>query len=156
LPYTKSNEFNQYAGGKIKTKGAPLTLILIYRPPSSGANNTTSLCKLLPLDKNSFVIGYYNMPGIKWERSTSDSKGRAVVETAAEGGLQQMVDFATHIKGNMLDLILTNCPEKELSVTDEGRLGKSDHVMLLIKIDTSVLTKPVKKSVHSVLEKRPL
>jgi hypothetical protein len=58
-----------------------------------------------------------------------------------------MVDFETHIKGNKLDLILTNCPEKVISVTDEGRLGRSDHVMLMLKIDTNAAVKQSSKEI---------
>jgi hypothetical protein len=148
LPYTKSHNFNQYAGLKIKSKGTPLNIVLVYRPPSSGNENTAELCNLLSsLDKNTFVIGDYNLPGINWEDGSSDSKGRPVLETAAEHGLHQMVDFATHIKGNRLDLILTNCPEKVLDVSDEGRLGRSDHVIMLLKIAKSVEVKNSKKEI---------
>ena len=44
----------------------------------------------------------------------------------------------THIKGNLLDLVLTNVDFKVLSVEDEGRLGNSDHIMLSIVIDTDI------------------
>jgi hypothetical protein len=58
-----------------------------------------------------------------------------------------MMDFGTHIKGNRLDLILTNCPEKVINVSDEGRLGRSDHIMMMLKIDTRVVTKNNKKEI---------
>jgi hypothetical protein len=85
LPYTKIFNFNQYTGLKVKCRGAPLNIVLIYRPPSSGSDNIAELCNLLSsLDKNTFVIGDYNLPGINWEDSNSDSKGRAVLERATE------------------------------------------------------------------------
>jgi hypothetical protein len=88
LPYNMRSEFNQFAGIRLKTKGSPLSITLIYRPPSSGAGNTAELCKLLSsLERNSFVLGDCNLPGIDWERGTSDSKGREVLETAVEEGL---------------------------------------------------------------------
>jgi hypothetical protein len=45
------------------------------------------------------------------------------------------VDFPTHTKGNTLDLLLTNCPDKVIEVSDSGRLGRSDHCMLKVVLD---------------------
>jgi hypothetical protein len=50
--------------------------------------------------------------------------------SADEALLEQIVDLLTHIKGNCLDLILTNMRERLYDVTDVGRLGSSDHVMI--------------------------
>ncbi len=57
---------------------------------------------------------------------------KLLLETAVEEGLQQLVDFPTHTKGNTLDLLLTNCPDKVIEVSDSGRLGRSDHCMLKV------------------------
>lgn len=46
-----------------------------------------------------------------------------------------MWDFPTHTKGNILDLIMTNCSEKIIEVSDAGRLGKSDHCILKMIVD---------------------
>jgi Reverse transcriptase (RNA-dependent DNA polymerase)/Endonuclease-reverse transcriptase len=142
MPLVKEYNFNQYTGFKIKTLAQPLSFILIYRPPSSSAENTSELCNLLTnLDNNSFIIGDFNLPGTDWENAVSDSKGRAVLEKATEEGLEQLVDFATHNKGNRLDLVFTNCSDKVISVTDEGCIGKSDHTMILLKIETQFKVK---------------
>ena len=34
------------------------------------------------------------------------------METILEEDLIQLVDFPTHFKGNTLDLVITNCPDK--------------------------------------------
>ena len=47
--------------------------------------------------------------------------------------MTQLVEFATHTKGNILDLVLTNSPELVVSL-EGGRLGKSDHVILEMEI----------------------
>ena len=44
-----------------------------------------------------------------------------------------MVYFPTHKKGNILDLVLTNNPNIDLTVEDAGLIGKSDHNMILTK-----------------------
>jgi hypothetical protein len=43
------------------------------------------------------------------------------------------VDFPTHLKVNILDLVITKVPERMTEVTQAGRLGKRDHVMALTK-----------------------
>jgi len=47
-----------------------------------------------------------------------------------------MMNFATHIKGNCLDLMLTNIPERVMDVSEGGRLGSSDHEMVDISVRT--------------------
>jgi Endonuclease-reverse transcriptase len=136
LPFSKQNDFNQYTGFRLKTKDRTLTIILVYRLPSSRAENLAKLCELLQdLDSNTLVIGDFNLPGIDWDAQTSDNKGRDLMDVANEEGLVQLVDFQTHKKGNKLDLILSNCPEKVISVTDEGCLGRSDHSLILLKLE---------------------
>ncbi len=75
------------------------------------------------------------MPTIDWLDGKADSKGRELLETCTEEGLQQLVSFPTHTKGNVLDLVITNCQEKVLEVCDVGRLGRSDHCILSITVD---------------------
>jgi endonuclease/exonuclease/phosphatase family metal-dependent hydrolase len=119
------------------TKSDNLNVILIYRPPSSGQDNLTELCEILRgADNNTILIGDFNMPGIDWENTQArDVRGRELLETATEKGLQQLVNFPTHTKGNTLDLLLTNCPDKILGVTDAGRIGRSDHCLLRVVMD---------------------
>jgi hypothetical protein len=49
-----------------------------------------------------------------------------------------LVEFPTHTKGNVLDLVLTNCQERVIDVCDAGRLGHSDHCMIKIELECSV------------------
>ena len=130
------NSFNQLCGFKILTKSDPLNIILVYRPPSSSVENLEKLCTLLGnLDPRTVVIGDFNLPGICWTNYTADAKGRRLLETVEEAGLDQLVEFATHIKGNKLDLVITNCGDKVIAVEEAGRLGRSDHSMLVVEID---------------------
>ncbi len=61
-----------------------------------------------------------------------------------EEAFEQLVSFPTHTKGNILDLVLSNCPEKILDIEDVGRLGRSDHCMLkvVIEFNPSTTEKP--------------
>jgi hypothetical protein len=47
----------------------------------------------------------------------------------------------------MLDLVLTNSPDKVITITDEGRLGRSDHIMMILKIGTSLKLRPKKNQI---------
>jgi endonuclease/exonuclease/phosphatase family metal-dependent hydrolase len=81
--------------------------------------------------KNSVFLGDFNLPDIDWQAGTAGSRpSSAVVEAAAAAGLQQLVDFPTHTRGNVLDLILTNVPERVENVREGGRVGRSDHVIV--------------------------
>ena len=131
-----NSEFNQFCGFSTGTHENIINFILAYRPPSSGNENTERLCEILKnLPPKTIMIGDINMPNINWATMESDSKGRKLVETIEEEGLTQLVEFCTHLKGNILDLIISNCPEKIISITDMGRLGKSDHSILLLEIE---------------------
>jgi hypothetical protein len=48
--------------------------------------------------------------------------------------LEQLVSFPTHIRGNVLDLVLTDIPERVSDVQDEGRLASSDNVLIMSRI----------------------
>jgi len=85
--------------------------------------------------KNTLLIGDFNLPDIDWEAGTSSARSRAFLETVEDRMMEQMVEFSTQIKGNCLDLVLTNIPERVSDVTEAGRLGKSDHEMLLISLE---------------------
>jgi Endonuclease-reverse transcriptase len=93
--------------------------------------------------KNTVLIGDFNLPGVDWSNGLCRSNERQVVEAVNEKLMVQMVDFATHTEGNILDLVVTNMPERILDVREEGRLGKSDHSILVVEI--SVGKVPEKK-----------
>jgi Endonuclease-reverse transcriptase len=61
--------------------------------------------------KNTVLIGDFNLPGVDWSTGQCKPKERRVVDAVGEKLMVQMVDFATHIKGNILDLVVTNMPE---------------------------------------------
>lgn len=131
------SSFNQFCSFSVVTTGEKLNIVLIYRPPSSGETNLLELSEILrAVDENTVLIGDFNLPGIDWQNEQSkDARGKLLLEAAMEGGLQQIVDFPTHTKGNILDLIMTNCSEKIIEVSDAGRLGKSDHCILKMIVD---------------------
>jgi len=75
-------------------------------------------------------------------------EGRAAefYEAVQDSAMEQLIDFPTHLKGNILDLVITNIPERVEEVCEAGSLGKSDHSILLVSIRhgcPSTETRPV-------------
>ena len=132
-----NSRFNQYSAFQIVGLREKWTVYLIYRPPSSTLENNERLMDLITTTgPNTIMIGDFNCPGVDWKELTADSaRGRALLDACTSSGLEQLVSFPTHIKGNVLDLVLTNNPGKILTVCAQGRLGKSDHEMLLVELE---------------------
>ena len=130
-----TSTFNQYCSFKVYD----LTVFLIYRSPSSGAENLRALEELIgKVEKNTILIGDFNLPDLDWEKGTASGRTRKLLEVANDNMLEQLVKFPTHLKGNILDLVLTNVPERVHEVEEVGRLGASDHGAILTKVGTGV------------------
>ena len=135
LPCDKSNNFNQYCKFSMKSGTETFYFYLIYRPPPSGQENFDMLCDLIrEAEKNSIMVGDFNLPNIDWNSGVAGRRDEKLVEALQDSFMEQMVDFPTHIKGNCLDLLITNIPGKVKEVLDMGRLGKSDHVIIQISV----------------------
>ena len=130
-PIDAKTSFSQYCTFKV----FDLTVYLIYRSPSSKQDNIGNLAELIrTCDKKSVIIGDFNFPDMNWEAGTASARTRIVAEAVEERNMEQLVTFPTHVKGNILDLLLTTIPERIQGLEDAGRLGKSDHIMLDVKI----------------------
>jgi len=108
----------------------------VYRPPTCTRENNDKLCDLIKgVEPFSYVIGDFNMPTADWEEMEARGQFKNIMEACEEKELVQLVDFTTHLRGNKLDLVLTNQQNTIRSVTDKGRLGTSDHVMIEIEVE---------------------
>ena len=108
-----------------------LTIYLVYRSPNAAQDSYDKLSDLIRrAGRNSIIIGDLNLPEVDWIGSGAKGRGGLVQEAAAESLMEQLVDFPTHIRGNILDVILTNIPERFHEVKEDGRLGRSDHCMI--------------------------
>ena len=124
---------------------------LFTAPPSSQPDNNQWLVDLVSAcPHNSIMIGDFNLPEINWSDNTASSlKGRNFLDACIERGMEQMVSFSTHIKGNTLDLVLVDRTGSVNSVAPLGRLGRSDHEILWIEVANSEKLKPEKKYVKN-------
>ena len=132
----KTNVFSQHCKFKVKCEGVELKFILIYRSPNAPPEATDRLIEIIEkAERNTFLIGDFNYPKIDWERGTAAGrKAQEFLRATEDEMMTQLVEFATHTKGNILDLVLTNSPELVVSLEEGGRLGKSDHVILEMEI----------------------
>jgi len=131
LVLDKTVPFNQYC----KFLVSDVIVYLIYRPPSGGQTSLDNLTELVQkAEKNSILIGDFNLPEVDWSTWTTAHRSRALLDAAEECGMEQLVSFSTHNKGNILDLVLTNIPERILDVSEAGRLGHSDHTAVEVRV----------------------
>jgi hypothetical protein len=66
-------------------------------------------------------------------RESDEAPGRS-----GECLMEHLVQFPTRLKSNILDLIITNILEKVVDATEEERLGKSDYMVIVMKIVVGV------------------
>ena len=138
LPCDENSDFNQYCKFKVTDKSESIYIYLLYRPPNAGQASKDKLCELLSqAEKNSLFIGDFNLPGVDWEAGAGHGVDIKIVQVVQEHDFTQMVDFPTHIRGGVLDLILTNMPEKVSNIAEVGRLGKSDHYLIQFDLEMS-------------------
>jgi hypothetical protein len=124
-----------------KFKLHDMTCYLVYRPPSAGADSVSELVNILKnCEKNSILIGDFNLPAIDWEAGTGRGKAVPLLEAAEDALTEQLITFPTQVRGNILDLELTNIPERISEVTEAGRLGNSDHTIITTKVKFGEVT----------------
>ena len=138
-PIPVESSFNMFARFKIisdeNKDDRDLTVTIVYRPPRANSVNSEELCKLFQnCNGNNLFIGDFNFPAINWSNLTANGGSEAFLQCVIDNGFDQLVDFPTHIRGNTLDLVLTNRPENILSVEPLGNLSNSDHSIISVDV----------------------
>ena len=118
----------------------------IYKNPNKDNSIYNCLLKQLSIIKNddpnaSFVfVGDYNAHHKEWLNSISstNSSGIMALQFSLKSGCVQMINEATHISGNTLDLVFTNASSDIVTCSVNERIGTSDHNSILIKIAMSI------------------
>jgi len=91
-----------------------ITCCVVYAPPNSTTEYHTELnnyfSTITSLLNPVIIIGEFNMPDINWSTLTGNSFiSNNFCEFVFQSNLEQVVATPTHIHGNVLDLILTDC-----------------------------------------------
>ena len=87
------------------------------------------------------VVGDINLPDVNWENYSSPNNiEQMFLDSFSNFGLEQIVRTSTHIKGNTLDLILTDKPQllSDLKVTAINLPCKSDHYNTSFQVNTKI------------------
>lgn len=105
------------------------TLACFYRPP-----NISSLPPLFDWlesasSANIIIAGDFNIPDLYACDGAKSGIAKDFTNFMAVFGLDQIVDFPTHVKGNVLDLILSNCDPRPKIIGSET--GLSDHTAII-------------------------
>ncbi len=139
-----SVNFHQYCIFKL----SDITFYLVYKSPNAPATAIDGLAELIRgAPKHSIFIGDFNLPEVDWSTCAATGRAAPLLEAAQDKFYSQLVDFPTQVSGNILDLLLTDIPERIVDLTAGDRLGASDHVMLNATISLQTTSKPVKRTV---------
>ena len=87
-----------------------MQIYLVYRSPNAKEDEMEKLVELINnTGKGSLLIGDFNLPTIDWKEGTAAGPmARSFLGACQDANLEQLVSFPTHVRGNTLDLLLTN------------------------------------------------
>ena len=80
--------------------------------------------------KSIFIIGDMNLPNVNWnDFVSSNSVEQLFLDTFGNLSFEQLINVPTHIKGNILDYLVTDSPDriKNLVVHNDKSICSSDH-----------------------------
>ena len=95
-------------------------------------NTISSLTQVIQSNPSTdtIIVGDFNLPDIQWDTlSSASSSSNAFCDFVFDNSLTQLIDQPTHIKGNILDLILCNscdCVTNIILASDNNWIS-SDH-----------------------------
>jgi len=135
----------------IKLDTGTLLMSLLYRPP--GNKNcapidwyTENLDHLRSKTRAIVTIlaGDYNAHHKEWlqSKAKTNAPGRKTLTLCTTHGLSQLVKGPTQIKGNRLDLIMSDIPNLCSEIEIDAQVGKSDHYLLC----TSIALSPIQET----------
>ena len=129
----------------------------VYRVGTLGVQNYNVLENyfntLLRTNKYSklYIAGDFNFPDLKasnWETGLTDQPlDQSFITLFSNLGLIQCIKEPTHIKGNTLDLLLTNSPQSvcNISTNPEHSICYSDHLPIAFTINSNTKRKKSSK-----------
>ena len=85
-----------------------------------------------------FILGDFNLDTVNWDNHTSINRIQTkFLDTFNNLGLSQQIFQPTHIKGNILDILLTDKPDllSDVRILGRDEILKSDHFAILCSIN---------------------
>ena len=145
---TTPSDIIQVTAMQTKLNEHSLNIYVVYRSPNSSPENNNQLNEFLrKIPENSLILGDFNHPNINWELMTGNGHAADFLNAIEDNFLTQHITFPTHDHGNILDLVISNIPEQISSNVDCGKLGNSDHSVILTEIEGKVASHAPKHSV---------
>ena len=117
-----------------------LYLCCAYIPPHiplSVINKVFNCLKLIPQTSHILFLGDFKMPDVNWTTQTAVSEERIhSCDLTDSLNLVQLIHESTHIKGNILDLVFSNFPDKISNIDVDSNLcpALSDHYIIYLDI----------------------
>ena len=112
----------------------PITLCTVYVLPNSGDDYHKNLLSYLAHVSSSadsiILVGDFNLPGVCWSSLIGQSPfSNSFCDFVYEHNFSQLVECPTHVKSNILDLVLTTSESiiSDLVVTEPHALISTDH-----------------------------
>ena len=118
-----------------------------YRVGTLGIGNQSEICnaihKLLMKKKvkKFILIGDFNLPGVSWCPTVFSTNyiEKAFIDSFAENRLIQCINLPTHLRGNILDLLLTTSANFINNLTvHKNSMCKSDHYLISFSLKLKV------------------
>ena len=126
------------------THHKPIIFSCVYVPPSPSDSNMngviTNLTQIIQNNSstNIIIVGDFNSPDVQWDTlSATSNSARGLCDFIFDNSLTQLVDQPTHIKGNILDLLLTNSNDSisNLSIASApNNWFPSDHFVIRFQL----------------------
>ena len=117
----------------VAVKVCNLSICTVYVPPiSSKEYHLDMMAYLASLDSNNLlIVGDFNCPDVIWPSLTASTPfSNDLCDFVFNSNLTQLVSCPTHVKGNILDLILTSNEESIFDLKVHESPVKTDHLML--------------------------
>ena len=126
-----------------------IIIICCYIPPHSTTSYVTLVvnyisCLTTQYPNNDFIIlGDLNHPEIEWDSLTSNTAtGVLICDCLFRSNLFQLIRDPTHIKGGLLDVVITNNPQalSNINTNSAHPPQRSDHHLITFNYVFSALT----------------
>ena len=124
---------------------------VVYRVGTLGTVNHESIASTIKSfysskrPKKLFIVGDFNLNGLDWSSEDGIVTPSSLIEedfvtTFHNFDLDQFISSPTHVKGNILDLLLSNCKNlvRDLTVLKDHGACKSDHYPIAFKVATKI------------------
>ena len=148
LPVRKGSEM---AAIEMNTGESKFIFCVVYRVGTLGIENLESIKSTIKsfysskCPKKLFVVGDFNLKGVDWFPEDEIVSPCTLIEDAFvtmfhNSGLEQCINIPTHVKGNILDLLLCNHKSmvRDLKVRKDSSPCKSDHYPITFDVDTKI------------------